>query len=189
MYHIVSYAYGRFETKFWKWKYNFMMVLLMNAVMGWRHGDINQRGVLCFGIGLREREVWRRRRRRRVRTRISGVEEEESKLASRGRRRRVWTRISGEEEEGSGLESREKKKKGLDYNIGRRRRRVRTRIAGREEERPEVESRGEDDSDKVARDAALQPEDRSEFTGKSGSKLLVHPNHQPSIFPSIKNIT
>ena len=36
---------------------NFIMVLLMDAVMGWRHGDINQRGVLCFGIGLREKEV------------------------------------------------------------------------------------------------------------------------------------
>ena len=48
--------YGRFETKFWKCKHNFMMVLLMDAVMGWRHGDINQRGVLCFGIGLREKE-------------------------------------------------------------------------------------------------------------------------------------
>ena len=95
----------------------------------------------------------------------------------------------GEEEEGSGLETREKNKKDPDYNLERRRRRVRTRIAGREEEGPELESWGEDDSDKVVRDAALQPEDRSEFTGKSGSKLLVHPKHKPSIFPSIKNIT
>ena len=57
-------------------------VLLMDAVMGWRHGDINQRGVLCFGIGLREKEVCRRRRK--FRTRISEVEEEGSELESRG---------------------------------------------------------------------------------------------------------
>ena len=74
MYHIVSYAYGRFETKFWISKNNFMMVLLMDAVMGWRHGDINQRGVLCFGIGLREKEF---------------EEEEGSELETQGKKKKA----------------------------------------------------------------------------------------------------
>ena len=43
--------YGRFETKFWISKNNFMMVLLMDAVMGWRHGDINQRGFFVSVLG------------------------------------------------------------------------------------------------------------------------------------------
>ena len=29
---------------------------LTDALMGWLNGDIYQRGVLCFGIGLREKE-------------------------------------------------------------------------------------------------------------------------------------
>ena len=64
--------YGRFETKFWKWKYNFMMVLLMDAVMGWQHGDINQRGVSVSVFGSERKRF--------------EEEEEGSELESRGRR-------------------------------------------------------------------------------------------------------
>ena len=76
--------YGRFETKFWKWKYNFMMVLLMDAVM---HGLAKRRykskseGFFVSVLGSE-------------RKRFEEEEEEE------------------EAEEGSELESRGKKKKG-----------------------------------------------------------------------------
>ena len=68
--------YGRFETKFWKWKYNSMMVvLLMNAVMGWRHGDKNQRGVSVSVFGSE-------------RKRFEEEEEEGSGLKSRGKKKK-----------------------------------------------------------------------------------------------------
>ena len=46
---------------------------LTDALMGWLNGDIYQRGVLCFGIGLREKEF---------------EEEEGSKLESWGKKKK-----------------------------------------------------------------------------------------------------
>ena len=47
---------------------------LTDALMGWLNGDINQRGVLCFGIGLREKEF---------------EEEEGSELETQGKKKKA----------------------------------------------------------------------------------------------------
>ena len=47
---------------------------LTDALMGWLNGDIYQRGVLCFGIGLREKEF---------------EEEEGSELETQGKKKKA----------------------------------------------------------------------------------------------------
>ena len=95
--------YGRFETKFWISKNNFMMVLLMDAVMLATRRYKSKRGSLFRYWAQRERGLKKKKKKKK--------KKKGSNLNLGGRRTRVQTSILGEEE-GSELESRGEKKKG-----------------------------------------------------------------------------